>query len=91
MWEASWGIIAILAVMLFIGILSNPARGKSRSRSRHDFGIAKQSAGKPLDEIASINKREANQAASGTLSNSFTRADKNKGVENVMDIAAKGK
>jgi hypothetical protein len=40
MWEASWGIIAVIVIMFGVGLLASPARRKTRVRSRQEFEIA---------------------------------------------------
>ena len=40
MWEASWGIIAVIVIMFGIGLLASPAKGETRARSRRDLGLA---------------------------------------------------
>jgi hypothetical protein len=40
MWEASWGIITILGLILFIGYLSSGTHAKPQTRSRPEVKMA---------------------------------------------------
>ena len=87
MWEASEGIIAILAVMFIIGILAGPTRGKSRVRFHQDFKSGGQAAGSRFDAMASANKYAVDQAASGTTSPNAFASPENRISANVVNVA----
>lgn len=75
MWQASEGILAILAFMFTVGILSRFAFKKSRPRSRQRLDIAAQGSSNPLDESAAIEMHEAalNQGATASRRNAGKR------------------
>jgi hypothetical protein len=87
MWEASAGIITILAVTFLIGMLFKSSVGESRTRSRQEFRIAKQDTGDVVREMMSVIKDEGDQAATGTtLPGSFTPVG-NRGAGRAVNAA----
>jgi hypothetical protein len=62
MWEASWGIVAVLLIMLFVGLFASPNRGRFRVQPR---GESEQIAN-PLEAMNRINQPGVESAASNT-------------------------
>lgn len=67
MWEASEGIIIILVVLFFIGILSSTGSAKPRTRSRQEFEIAGGASSTRLTAELNLGGQDAaaRQAAHG--------------------------
>lgn len=86
MWEASIGILLILAITLGIGALFAPAKRKTRARSHQDFKVS-ISVGNRFDQARTIKKHKEEQATVGTASQIPFDPPANKGSANTANAA----
>ena len=88
MWEASWGILLVIAIMFGIGLLASPVREKPRARFRKEL----EQIAEPLEAANRIDLGINNAAANTPyLQVAIQQGDGSPTVKEAAKKKAKGK